>query len=150
MFSAPNKKPVVPASLPATPTKAETAIGTNTRVVGTITSDGHMRIDGSVEGDIVVLGNLIIGETGRVVANVKAQTVHVSGAIKGQITADAIEISPTGKVWGDITTDSLHVEPGGFFRGQSAMMAQVEEPLLLEAPRAAELDDQETPNIEPR
>ncbi len=119
--------------------KPETTIGINTRIVGTLTSDGNIRIDGSVEGDVEVLGNLIIGETGRVIANVKATNVHVSGAVKGEITAvEQLEISPTGKVWGDITTAALHIEPGGLFRGQSAMTTTVDEPLLLEAPRSAE------------
>jgi cytoskeletal protein CcmA (bactofilin family) len=135
MFS--NKKPQ--AAAPATLNgKPETVIGTNTSIVGTLKSDGNIRIDGTVEGDIEVLGNLIIGETGRVIATLKAQNVHVSGAVKGEITAvEQLEISPTGKVWGDITTAALHIEPGGLFRGQSAMTTNIDEPLLLEAPRAS-------------
>jgi cytoskeletal protein CcmA (bactofilin family) len=132
-----NKKPqtTVPATLNGKP---ETVIGANTSIVGTLKSDGNIRIDGTVEGDIEVLGNLIVGETGRVIATLKAQNVHVSGAVKGEIIAvEQLEISPTGKVWGDITTAALHIEPGGLFRGQSAMTTNIDEPLLLEAPRAA-------------
>jgi len=135
MFSS-SKKPQ--AAAPSTLNgKPETTIGTNTSIVGTLKSDGNIRIDGSVEGDIEILGNLIIGEGGRVIATIKAQNVHVSGAVKGEITAvEQLEISPTGKVWGDITTAALHIEPGGLFRGQSAMSTNIDEPLLLEAPRA--------------
>ncbi|WP_298403514.1 polymer-forming cytoskeletal protein [uncultured Chloroflexus sp.] len=116
--------------------RPETVIGANTRFVGTLNAEGNVRIDGAVEGDIEVVGNLIIGETGRVIATIKARNVHVSGAVKGQITAlEQLEISPTGKVWGDITTAALHIEPGGLFRGQSSMTTNIEEPLLLEAPR---------------
>ncbi|EFO80326.1 hypothetical protein OSCT_1785 [Oscillochloris trichoides DG-6] len=126
-----------PQTTPTTiSSKPETVIGANTRFQGSLTSDGNIRIDGSVEGDIEVLGNLIVGETGRVIASVKAQNVHVSGAVKGEITAmEQLEISPTGKVWGDITAAALHIEPGGLFRGQSAMTTTIDEPLLLEAPR---------------
>jgi cytoskeletal protein CcmA (bactofilin family) len=137
MFGS-NKK-AASTSLPLVNTKPETTIGTNTRFVGTITSDGNVRIDGSVEGDIEILGNLIVGETGRVIATIKAQNVHISGAVKGEVTAsENLEISPTGKVWGDITTAALHIEPGGLFRGQSAMSSGSDEPLLLEAPREEE------------
>ncbi len=116
--------------------KPETIIGANTRFVGTLTSDGNVRVDGSVEGDIEILGNLIIGATGRVIATVKAQNVHVSGAVKGEVTAtENLEISPTGKLWGDITTAALHIEPGGLFRGQSEMRTGTDEPLMLEGPR---------------
>lgn len=131
-----NNKKVQAAAPSALNGKPETVIGANTSIVGTLKSDGNIRIDGTVEGDIEILGNLIIGETGRVIATVKAQNVHVSGAVKGEITAvEQLEISPTGKVWGDITTAALHIEPGGLFRGQSAMSTNIDEPLLLEAPR---------------
>jgi cytoskeletal protein CcmA (bactofilin family) len=132
-------KQKAPTPAPTLNGKPETIIGANTRFVGTLTSDGNIRVDGSVEGDIEVLGNLIIGETGRVIATVKAQNVHVSGAVKGEITAvEQLEISPTGKVWGDIITAALHIEPGGLFRGQSSMTTTIEEPLLLEAPRPSD------------
>lgn len=131
-----SKKPQV-AAPPTLNGKPETVIGANTSFVGTLKSDGNIRIDGTVEGDVEILGNLIIGETGRVIATIKAQNVHVSGAVKGEITAvEQLEISPTGKVWGDITTAALHIEPGGLFRGQSAMSTNIDEPLLLEAPRS--------------
>lgn len=131
-----NNKKVQPAAPSTMNGRPETVIGANTSIVGTLKSDGNIRIDGTVEGDIEILGNLIIGETGRVIATLKAQNVHVSGAVKGEITAvEQLEISPTGKVWGDITTAALHIEPGGLFRGQSAMSTNIDEPLLLEAPR---------------
>jgi cytoskeletal protein CcmA (bactofilin family) len=135
-----NKKaqPSAPAAMNGRP---ETVVGANTSFVGTLKSDGNIRIDGTVEGDIEILGNLIIGETGRVIATLKAQNVHVSGAVKGEITAvEQLEISPTGKVWGDITTAALHIEPGGLFRGQSAMSTNIDEPLLLEAPRTGRVE----------
>lgn len=132
-----NKKPQAVAQ-PIVSGKPETVVGSNTTFVGTIKTDGNVRIDGTLEGDVEILGNLIIGETGRVIATIKAQNVHVSGAVKGEITAvEQLEISPTGKVWGDIVTAALHIEPGGLFRGQSAMSTNIDEPLLLEAPRSS-------------
>ncbi|HYF65300.1 MAG TPA: polymer-forming cytoskeletal protein [Herpetosiphonaceae bacterium] len=131
-----NNKKVVQPIPQSSNGKPETVVGSNTTFVGTLKSDGNIRIDGSVEGEVEVLGNLIVGSTGRVIATLKATNIHVSGAVKGQITAtEQLEISPSGKVWGDITAASLHIEPGGLFRGQSAMTSNIEEPLLLDAPR---------------
>ncbi|WP_129674774.1 polymer-forming cytoskeletal protein [Candidatus Chloroploca sp. Khr17] len=136
MFGSSKKNQPTPSTMNSKP---ETIIGANTRFQGTLTSDGNVRIDGSVEGDVEILGNLIVGETGRVVAMIKAQNVHVSGAVKGEITViEQLEISPTGKVWGDITAGALHIEPGGLFRGQSSMVSNIDEPLMLEAPRPSE------------
>lgn len=127
-----NKKPapVAPAA-----GRTETTIGANTSFTGTLKSDGNIRIDGSFEGELEVLGDLIIGATGRVIASVRATNIHVSGAVKGELVAtDQLQISSSGKVWGDITATALQIEPGGVFRGQSAMSA-ADEPLLLEAPK---------------
>ncbi len=128
-----NKKP---AAAPVTTNgRSETSIGANTSIVGSLKCEGPMRIDGSFEGDIEVLGDLIIGATGRVIATIKATNIHVSGAVKGELIAvEQLQISHTGKVWGDITATALQIEPGGLFRGQSAMSA-ADEPLLLEAPK---------------
>ncbi len=127
-----------PASVPTVNHgRPETSIGANTSIVGSLKCDGNMRIDGSFEGDIEVLGNLIIGATGRVIATIKATNIHVSGAAKGELTAtEQLQISHTGKVWGEINASALQIEPGGVFRGQSAMTA-ADEPLLLEAPKPA-------------
>jgi cytoskeletal protein CcmA (bactofilin family) len=136
MFGNNNRKPQTTAPAPVINSKPETIVGANTSFIGTVKTDGNIRIDGRVEGDIEILGNLIVGETGQVIATIKAQNVHVSGAVKGEIIAvEQLEISPTGKVWGDITTSALHIEPGGLFRGQSSMTTNIDEPLLLEAPR---------------
>jgi len=114
--------------------RLETSIGPNTSVVGTLKTDGDVRVDGSFEGDIEVLGNVIVGVTGRVIAGIKATNIHVAGAVRGDLFAeDQVQISETGKVWGDITARGLQIEPGGVFRGQSDM-TEANELLLLEAP----------------
>ena len=115
--------------------RSDTSVGPNTSITGTLKADGTVRIDGSFEGEIEVLGNLIVGATGRVIARISATNIHISGAVKGDLTAqERIEISETGKLWGDISAAALHIEPGGQFHGRSDM-AVAEEPLLLEAPQ---------------
>jgi cytoskeletal protein CcmA (bactofilin family) len=84
--------------------RCETSIGPNTSIIGMLKSDGDIRIDGSFEGEIEVLGNVIVGETGRVIASITATNIHISGAVKGDMSAqDRLEISETGKLWGDVT-----------------------------------------------
>src|SRR5512136_1069610 len=119
---------------PLPSTKIETIIGPNANFKGTVQSDGGMRIDGIFEGSVELAGNLVIGETGKVIADIKAQNVSVSGAIKGTINAvGRLEILSTGKVWGDISVASLLIDEGGYFRGQSIMAGEKDFP-LLEAP----------------
>lgn len=111
--------------------KIETLIGPNANFKGIVQSDGGLRVDGVVEGTIQIAGNLIIGETGKVIAEVTAQNVSVAGALKGTVKAQGrLEILSSGRVWGDISVASFLIDEGGFFRGQSIMPGEPDMPLL--------------------
>ena len=125
-----------PAPAPAAPgggaaRNIETVIGATAHFKGSLSSDGGIRIDGIYEGQIQVAGNLIVGESGKVIADVSAQNVSVSGAVKGTIQASGrLEILSTGRVWGDIQVASFLIDEGGFFRGQSIMPGEPDMPML--------------------
>jgi cytoskeletal protein CcmA (bactofilin family) len=94
---------------------------------GTIHGAGGVRIEGTFEGEIAIKGILVIGETGRVnCADLRANTVVVAGIIKGNITAEKLEIRTTGRVWGDVTVVAFASEEGAFLRGQVKMEEKVE------------------------
>ena len=89
---------------------------------GNINGSGGVRIEGTFEGQIALKGLLVVGETGKVTcADVRAANVIVAGAIKGNITAQKVEIRSTGRVWGDIVTTAFATEEGAFLRGQIRM-----------------------------
>ena len=114
--------------------KIETVIGPTANFKGTVQSDGGLRIDGVFEGTVQIAGNLIIGESGKVIADVTAQNVSVAGALKGTVKAvGRLEILSNGRVWGDISVASFLIDEGGFFRGQSIMPGEADMP-MLEAP----------------
>ncbi len=89
---------------------------------GAITGSGGVRIEGTFEGQIGLKGLLVVGETGKVTCeNVRASNVIVAGAVKGNITAQKVEIRSSGRVWGDIVTTAFATEEGAFLRGQIRM-----------------------------
>jgi cytoskeletal protein CcmA (bactofilin family) len=111
--------------------KIETVIGPTANFKGAVQSDGGLRIDGVFEGSIQIAGNLIIGESGKVIAEVTAQNVSVAGALKGSVkAAGRLEILSSGRVWGDISVASFLIDEGGFFRGQSIMPGEADMPML--------------------
>jgi len=117
--------------------KIENVIGPTTRVNGHIKSDGGVRIDGAFEGVIETAGNVVIGQGAKVMAQITAHNVSVSGAVKGNIAATGrLEILAKGQVWGDISVAALVVEEGGFFRGTSAMPGEAD-PVLVEPAKEA-------------
>ena len=94
---------------------------------GKIHGAGGVRIEGTFEGEIAIKGILVVGETGRVnCADLRANTVIVAGIIKGNITAEKLEIRATGRVWGDVTVVAFASEEGAFLRGQVKMEDKVE------------------------
>ena len=121
----------------ATPTEATPAVQAVERITsvlgagviwhGSVNGSGGVRIEGAFEGEIALRGMLVIGETGRVTCqNVRANTVIVAGAVRGNITTQKLEIRATGRVWGDVITTAFVTEEGAFLRGQIRMEETVE------------------------
>ena len=132
---------IPPASTAAgTTPKIETVIGPNCRITGTLQSDGGIRIEGIFEGNLQTTGNLIVAETAKVIAEVQAYNITVSGQVKGNLVANKVEITETGKVWGDLSVNSLLLHEGSYLRGSTNMGGDIEppafEPPRIIAPRA--------------
>jgi cytoskeletal protein CcmA (bactofilin family) len=121
--------PIAPIS------KIETIIGPNAHFRGDIQSDGGIRIDGIFEGTVDIAGNLVIGEAAKVIASIKANNISISGAVKGDVAADRVEILETGRVWGDLVINSLLLNEGAYLRGQTMMHGDIEPP-MIEAPKS--------------
>lgn len=101
---------------------AVTIISSGVIVEGKLSSNGNVRIDGTVNGDINANGNLTIGNQGEVTGEVHAQVITVGGKISGTITAhDKIILESTSLLKGDIITKILVVEEGAVFEGKSTM-----------------------------
>jgi len=93
---------------------------------GSLNGKGGVRIEGTFEGEINLNGLLVVGEKGRITCeDVQANTVIVAGAIKGNITAEKLEIRSTGHVWGDVKIVAFSTEEGAFLRGNITMEEQV-------------------------
>ena len=94
---------------------------------GKLHGAGGVRIEGTFEGEVAIKGMLVVGESGRVTCeNVRANTVIVAGAVKGNITAEKLEIRASGRVWGNVTVVAFATEEGAFLRGQVKMEEKVE------------------------
>lgn len=126
--------PVTPMASTGTSPKIETVIGPNCRMTGTLQSDGGIRVEGIFEGNLQTTGNLVVAESAKVIAEIQAYNVTVSGQIKGNVTANKVEITETGKVWGDLNVNTLLLHEGSYLRGSTNMGGDVEPP-AFEPPR---------------
>ncbi len=102
--------------------KIETIIGKDTRVTGSLSGHGMIRIDGVIEGDEVKHGEVIVGESGKIAADVHVKRITIAGAVTGNISAEErVEIMGTGKVVGNIRAAYLIINEGAHFKGSSEM-----------------------------
>ncbi|MGW8250228.1 MAG: bactofilin family protein [Anaerolineales bacterium] len=114
-------------SQPAPTERVTSVLGSGIVWKGKLSGSGGLRIEGTFEGDINLRGLLVVGETGRVTCDaIQANTVIIAGAVRGNITAEKIEIRASGRVWGDVITAAFATEEGAFLRGQITMEDQVE------------------------
>lgn len=94
---------------------------------GSISGRGGVRVEGAFEGEINLRGLFVVGPSGRVTCeHVRADVVIVAGALRGNITAEKVDIRSTGRVWGDVVTTAFSTEEGAFLRGQIRMEEHVE------------------------
>src|SRR5450759_1574518 len=95
-----NNQPTPPTSV-QTVERITSVLGAGVIWQGSIIGSGGVRVEGTFEGQIALKGLLVVGETGKVTCeNVRAANVIVAGTIKGNITAQKVEIRASGRVWG--------------------------------------------------
>jgi cytoskeletal protein CcmA (bactofilin family) len=140
-----------PASA-ATPAERVTSVLSNGIVwKGQLSGSGGVRIEGTFEGDITLRGLLVVGETGRVTCQqLRANVVIVAGAVRGDITAEKLEIRSTGRVWGNVMTAAFSTEEGAFLRGQIRMEERVEIALPVPQPDGSTAEEEKSsPPVQP-
>ena len=87
---------------------------------GTITFSEVMRIDGKFDGELITdNGELVVGKTGSVKANVKVRSAVIEGRMDGDIKAsDKVELKQKAQLYGNLQAKTLVLEEGVVFVGQ--------------------------------
>ena len=100
--------------------QASNRILMGTNIQGDLVSDGDVRIDGKVKGNVKIAGKLVVGEHGVVEGEVECKNAAVAGTVEGTFkVAQTLSVAQTGKVSGQV----LSVEPGAELNGSVSMGA---------------------------
>jgi cytoskeletal protein CcmA (bactofilin family) len=111
---------------PAPSPVSTSLIGAGTTITGDIQSDGDIRIDGVLKGNIRSAGKVIVGSNGIVEGDVDANNADVLGKINGKLVIKALlNIRDKALINGDIFTGQLQFEPSATFNGSCHMGANV-------------------------
>ena len=98
-----------------------------TKFTGTLAFSGRARVDGTLQGDVVGDGILVVGEGADIDAKIDVDTLIVlGGTLRGSATArQLIEIHAPARVLADITAPEIDVAKGATFEGRCTMTGAV-------------------------
>jgi cytoskeletal protein CcmA (bactofilin family) len=93
-------------------------IGAGMRVVGDISADGVVKIEGTVVGTVQAAKQVLVAKGGEVEGDVVSREAIIGGEVRGGIYADErVELQATSVVHGDVSTKRLFVQEGGEING---------------------------------
>ncbi|MFN3605293.1 MAG: polymer-forming cytoskeletal protein [Leptonema sp. (in: bacteria)] len=100
----------------------QTILSKDIKFQGFLKFDHNVKIDGKFQGSIESTGNLTIGPSGEVNADVKTLNIEVLGKFKGNIIAkEKIHFKKNSVIRGDIHCKELEIESGSKFTGTCIM-----------------------------
>jgi cytoskeletal protein CcmA (bactofilin family) len=101
----------------------------NTDIKGDLNFKGSFRIDGRFSGKINSDSVLIVGDNGKVEADIIIGTIIINGEVNGTVQAkEKVEINARGRVLGKVITPKLAVEEGAYLDANCQITDQVPKP----------------------
>ena len=95
----------------------------NVKIEGEIQGPENLHVEGYIKGSVKLSGDIFVGNTGIVEADVEAKNIVIQGEVTGNVLAhQQLEIHPTGKLIGDCSAASIDIKEGAVFEGRSNMI----------------------------
>jgi len=98
-------------------------------IVGEIQGNEDLHVEGHFRGSIKITGNIFVGQTGVVEADIEADNIVIQGKITGNVLArKQLEIQALGQLIGDCSAQSIDIKEGAIFEGRSRMVRPAASP----------------------
>ena len=106
-------------------------LGSDALFKGTLSFEGTVRIDGKFEGVVRTKDTLVIGETGKMQADLEVGTLVCKGSLNGTVIASKkIEMHPASKITGNVQTPAVSIELGAVLDGHLNMTGRTSEKII--------------------
>ena len=91
-------------------------------VEGDSETDGSLRIEGTIRGDVRAGKSVVIGKDGLLEGSIYTQDAVIAGRVLGAVYAESyLELQATSEISGKIQARRMRVEDGAVFQGQVAV-----------------------------
>ncbi len=100
-----------------------TTIGSSLVITGELSSEEDLTLDGQMTGPVSTRAvTFIVGESGRLVGDIRGMRVVVRGTVLGVISAtERIELQASAVVTGDLSANQVVIAEGATFHGRIDM-----------------------------
>lgn len=96
--------------------------GQGTTITGDVSTEGDIRVDGKVNGNVTSKAKVVVGASGLITGDVLCQNAYIDGRVEGNIeVSELLILSATANVVGDIKIKKLVVQEGAKFTGKCVM-----------------------------
>ena len=113
--------------------RIDSLIGAGTRIEGSVSFTGGLRVDGYIQGDIGEAGGqastLVLSEDARVEGVINVAHVVINGTVVGPVHArEYVELQSKSRVTGDVFYNTLEMHIGAIVEGKLVHKEHVHEP----------------------
>jgi cytoskeletal protein CcmA (bactofilin family) len=109
-------------------TSNQNIISQGTKIVGDLTSEGDLRIDGIVEGNLKTTGKVVVGKSGFIKGTLNGSDAYFEGKFSGKLNlSDTLTLKSSAHIEGEVILGKLSVEPGATFNVTCVMKGSVKE-----------------------
>lgn len=107
---------------PSPPEQVISIIGPGMRIVGDCDTEGAVRVEGTVTGNIRAGKAVVVGKGGLVEGDVFTQDAVIGGTIKGTLRAESrLEVQATSRIEGEVIAPRMQLEEGALLNGTIQM-----------------------------
>ena len=91
-------------------------LGKEIKIIGKITSEGALQLDGVLEGEIKA-SKLVIEKSAKVVGSVTSEDLVIKGRIIGPVFGKKVRFGSSARVEGDTFHETIAIEDGAYYEG---------------------------------
>ena len=112
-----------------------TLISAGTVLKGDVKSDNDLRIDGTIQGNVISTAKIVVGPSGLVEGNIHANGADITGKVIGNISVkELLQLRSESNVQGNIAAGKLQIDPAAIFNGKCEMGASAGSLVLMNKP----------------